>query len=67
MVVVDMLSKYAHFLALTHPYTAKDVADLFLDNIYKLHGLPKSILSDRGPVFTSQFWQQLSLNWEPSY
>ncbi|KAH9735938.1 hypothetical protein KPL71_017914 [Citrus sinensis] len=53
MVVVDRLSKYAHFLALAQPYTAKDVAQVFLDNIYKLHGLPKTIISDRDRIFTS--------------
>ena len=45
-VVVDRLSKYAHFLALSHPFMAKDVAQLFLDNIYKLHELPQTIVRD---------------------
>ena len=46
-VVVDRLSKYAHFLPLSYPYIAATIAQLFLDNIYKLHGLPTSIVSDR--------------------
>ncbi|XP_077223447.1 uncharacterized protein LOC143857059 [Tasmannia lanceolata] len=50
MVVVDRLTKYAHFVALTHPYTASTVARLFFDNIFKLHGLPSSIVSDRGKM-----------------
>ena len=58
-VVIDRLSKYAHFTALAYPYTVEIVAHSFLDNIYKLHGLPKSIVSDREPIFLSSFWQSL--------
>ena len=58
-VVVDRLTKYAHFMAMSHPYTAKDVAQLFMDNIYKLHGLPTTIVSDRDAIFTSMFWKDL--------
>jgi hypothetical protein len=59
MVVVDKFTKFAHFLPLKHPYTAHSVARLFLDNVYRLHGLPLSIVSDRDSVFTSTFWQAL--------
>jgi hypothetical protein len=59
MVVVDKWSKYAHFLPLAHPFTASKVAKLFLDHIYKLHGLSAIIISDRDRIFTSSFWQQL--------
>ncbi|TXG48807.1 hypothetical protein EZV62_024682 [Acer yangbiense] len=59
LVVVDRLSKYAHFLALSHPYITKVVAQLFLDNIYKLHGLPQTIVSDRDHIFTTQFRKHL--------
>ncbi|GJU26094.1 putative mitochondrial protein [Tanacetum coccineum] len=47
LVVVDRLSKYAHFLPVTYPFTALQVAQLFFDNVYKLHGLPKTIVNDR--------------------
>eukprot|EP00253_Pinus_taeda_P027776 PITA_27776 len=59
MVVVDKLSKYAHFCALPHPFTPTLVAQSFMDQIFKLHGMPTSIVSDRDPVFTSNFWQEL--------
>ena len=50
-VIVDCLSKYAHFLALSHPYSAITIAQLFFDNIYKLHGMPKSIVSNRDDLY----------------
>ncbi|KAJ1687481.1 hypothetical protein LUZ63_018871 [Rhynchospora breviuscula] len=59
LVVVDRLTKYAHFLSLSHPFKASTVAQVFLDGIYKLHGLPTEIISDRDPIFTSTFWKEL--------
>ncbi|XP_075096210.1 uncharacterized protein LOC142174331 [Nicotiana tabacum] len=59
LVVVDRLSKNAHFIGLVHPYTTSTVAQAFLDNIYRLHGLPQTIVCDRDVIFLSKFWQDL--------
>ena len=56
MVVVDCLSKYAHFYALPHPFTSTLVENIFLDHIFKIHGMPTSIISNRDRAFTSKFW-----------
>lgn len=57
--VVDHFTKYAHFMALKHPYTASSVALALYDNVFKLHGMPQSIVSDRDRVFTSTLWKEL--------
>ena len=59
MAVVNKMSKYAHFSPLKHPYTAHTVASTFMRDIVRLHGIPRSIISDRDKVFMSQFWQEL--------
>jgi hypothetical protein len=56
---VDKFSKYAHFVPLKHPFTALQVALAYMDNVFKLHGFPEALISDRDRVFTSQVWQQL--------
>ena len=56
MVVVDLLSKFAHFIPLKNDYTNKKVAEAFINHVVKLHGFPKSIVSDRHKVFISHFW-----------
>jgi hypothetical protein len=59
LVVVDIFSKYAHFLGLKHPFTVASMAKLFLSHVYKHHGMPQAIISDRDHIFTSTLWQEL--------
>jgi transposase InsO family protein len=59
LTVMDRFSKATHFITLGHPYTATTVARAFFTEIVRLHGIPSSIVSDRNPTFTSNFWQEL--------
>jgi hypothetical protein len=54
-VVVDRLTKTAHFITVNSTYSAKDYAEIYLDRVVRLHGIPKAIISDRGPQFISRF------------
>jgi hypothetical protein len=73
MVVVDKLTKAAHFIPLKTTHRAADVADIFLKEVARLHGIPKTIVSDRDPKFTSNFWRGLfkgfrtNLNFSTTY
>jgi transposase InsO family protein len=59
LVVVDLFSKFSHFIAVKHPFIALSIAKLFMTNVYRLHGLPTALVSDRDKIFTSTLWHEL--------
>jgi hypothetical protein len=58
-VIIDRLTKIAHFLPVKVKYPVITYAELYIDRILSLHGVPKTIVSDRGPQFVSKFWEEL--------
>jgi hypothetical protein len=58
-VIVDRLTKIAHFLLVRIKYTVATYAELYIARILSFHGVPKTIVSDRGPQFVSKFWEEL--------
>ncbi|WVZ52960.1 hypothetical protein U9M48_003958 [Paspalum notatum var. saurae] len=58
-IVVDRLTKVAHFIPVNTTYSGAKLAELYISRIVCLHGVPKTIISDRGSQFTSRFWEQL--------
>ncbi|GIL73611.1 hypothetical protein Vretifemale_3774, partial [Volvox reticuliferus] len=59
LVMVDRLTKMVHLAPTTSTCTAEQTARLFFDNVVRLHGVPKNVVSDRGGQFTSKFWEAL--------
>ena len=59
-VFVDRLTKMVHYVPCREKMSAADFAQVFLDNVFRLHGLPMQIISDRDPRFTSTFWQEVT-------
>ena len=59
MVVVDRLTRYAHFCALLHPFKGNTIAPAFVETIQKLQGNPKITVSNKDPIFTRNFWTKL--------
>ena len=60
LVVCDRLSKMIHFVATTEETSVEGLARLFRDNVWKLHGLPESVISDRRPQFAAEFTKKLN-------
>jgi hypothetical protein len=58
-VVVDKLSKSAHFIPIKSTFKAINIAQVFMKEIFRLHGMPKEIVSNRDTKFTSNFWKSL--------
>ena len=58
-VFVDRMTKMVHFAPCTKEVTAPEYAQLFVDHVFCLHGLPDVIVSDRDPRFNSKFWRSL--------
>jgi hypothetical protein len=58
-VIVDLLTKSSHFIPISITYRVQQYVELYLSYIVHYHGMPKTIISDRGPIFLAQFWKQL--------
>jgi hypothetical protein len=58
-VIVDRLTKVAHFLSIKTTYTGERLVELYMERIVSLHRVPKKVVSNRGTQFTSQFWQKV--------
>lgn len=57
LVVVDKLTRYAHFIPVRHPFSVLQVAKAYMDNFFKLHGPLDAMVSDHDRIFTSKVWQ----------
>ena len=72
-IVVDWLTKYAHFVGIKKTDSAKQIIEVFCKNIYKLHGFPRIIVTDRDAKFTNNFWREfykqigITLNMSSTY
>jgi hypothetical protein len=59
MVIVDRITKYTHFSALSQPFEGSTIYTAFMETVQKLHGIPNVIVSDRDPIFSGHFWIEL--------
>ena len=73
MVVIDKISKSAHFIPIKSTYKSINIVEIFMKEMFKLHGIPITVISDRDVKFTSTFWKELfsglntNLNFITSY
>ena len=59
LVIIDRFTKMAYYVLVRKTISAEGLADVFLREVFRLHGMPRSIVSDRGPILTSKFWSSL--------
>jgi hypothetical protein len=59
LILIDQLTKVAHFIPVKTMYTRPQLAELYISRIVCLHGVPKKLVSDRGTQFASKFWERL--------
>ena len=73
MVVIDKLNNFTHFIPVKSTFKAINIAEIFMKEIFRLHGIPKMVISDRDVKFTYAFWKELfaglntNLNCSTSY
>jgi hypothetical protein len=58
-VIVDRLTKIAHFIPVSTTYKVVQYAELYISHVVRYHGISKTIISDRGSIFVAHFWEQI--------
>jgi hypothetical protein len=58
-VIMDRLTKSSHFIPVSTTYRVRQYSELYISHIVHYHGIPKTIISDRGSIFVAHFWEQL--------
>jgi hypothetical protein len=66
MVVIDNLNKSAHFIPIKSTYKSINIDEIFMKEIFRLHGIPKMVILDRDVKFTSTFWKELFVGLNPN-
>jgi hypothetical protein len=64
-IIVDRLTKSACFIPVSTTYKVRQYAELYISHIVRYHGIPKTIISDRGSIFVARLWEQLHECWAP--
>jgi hypothetical protein len=59
MMIIDKISNYEHFIPVKYTFKSINITEIFMKEIFRLHGIPKMVISDRDVKFTSAFWKEL--------